>query len=135
MSEHYTYDWIGRELVSGWGRNVEDLSSYIEELRLEDRSMCLLAAILRELIRQREDLHATSEGMITAIRFGAGDTYIPSMSALSSRARKVISWSGAQFLSELTAERLEGIRNCGAITLAEILEWKGGLTPSKESVD
>ena len=55
------------------------------------------------------------------------------VTGLSVRARKTLLRMGDVMLSELTAERLDDVRNCGEITTDELLAWARSLMTTQEA--
>jgi hypothetical protein len=134
---HRTFSEIGDHLANGWGRDDGgNLDKYIQGLRGDETSNCLLAAIVNELRSVRrafyavsgskpEVCNAVSDGMYQWLRCLSGDVSISAInkSGLSTRARRALLMAKIATISEVTEERLSGVRNCGALTIRELVDW------------
>jgi len=145
------YRNLGNTIANDWGMtNVENTSELIQNFTHAERANCLLAAAVSELKALNQELleanrketrvyrnlieaaakkpvvrDVVADGMLRWLSGGGGLQLISSMDSswLSLRSRNVLRSSGFTKRSEITAERLKGIKNCGTTTINELLEW------------
>jgi DNA-directed RNA polymerase alpha subunit len=141
---HHLLTAIGSALSSGWGIESEsDQGNLIKSMSETKQLMCVMTAVVQELRQLQEQIRIQlenkpvvdesdpSDGMLEAFHFAtAGRMLSENLNeyGLSVRARKVLRRSGLKFISEITAERLAEVRQCGATTCAELLEFKARLS-------
>ena len=132
---HRTYKEIGSELSNGWGfDDGGGLHSKIQSLSVDQRVICLIAAVVDELRLIRNAMPTSenvleagepSDGMMQAIRIMSGDIEVrPFLMGLSVRARKALNRQSIVYVSEITLERFTGQRNCGEATINELMRFK-----------
>lgn len=137
-----TFGEMGWKIADSWGvDDGGDIEAKIERLSDDQIAHCLLAAAVYDLRAMRRDVarlrrivedqrvaddhHPVADGMLDALRVSVGDVPIAQVDqgTLSSRARNSLLVSGVTMLSEVTAERLLGVRNCGLVTVDELVAW------------
>lgn len=145
---HRTFAEIGDAIArNGWGRDDGgNFGGTIQVLKADERSVCLLAAAVIEIGRLSEEIRTMRHACFSrparngeAREFGSnvadatlawlakssGDVPVDDMDtdSLSVRARGVLLRSGIRVRSQITPEALAGVRNCGEVTMQELVEW------------
>lgn len=154
-----SYSRIGKRIVNSWGWNSDcSDDERIRNMSHNDQMTCLLAAIvdtlddntslldridtkLRRPKEQKEKENCpVSMGVKEWASRHTGQIRIRDtryMVELSSRARATINRllrsDDCTYVSDLTQQRLEETRGCGAKTTEEILKWAAGLKNPDET--
>ena len=137
---------IGKRICDEFGQDTRGaINREISKMSNERLAVCLLAAVVDELIELRKDVrttctppkktatiesHPVSDGMIQSIRSAIGDCCIlqafdetREFNRLSVRSRRLLMASKLRYVSEITRENLIYISGCGKKTMNEILAW------------
>lgn len=132
---HETFSDIGIELVKeGWGTgkgtaNINELIRNMSDSRL---TVCLLAAAVKQLAEANNQLRSMKsilKEQSMALARASGDTPIHEldMSTLSVRAKNILFSSGLKLRSEITPTNLKKVRQCGPVTISELMKWVDSL--------
>ena len=153
---HRTFRELGNYLADEWGYDDGgELETQIKTMPSERRMYCLLAAVvgqLRDMHREISNLRysmnrlpeppqeaeprdVVADGMLKWMCVSMGDKLVSEMddSQLSPRARKALRRANVLMLSQITAERFEGIKYCGQVTINEIVEWAKTIEVNRRS--
>ena len=143
--------YLGNELADyGFEHNGVSVIRQIQQLKDTEGIMCLLSALIVEVRlvneaidkarkresrrrQKREDGHPISDGIMRVISDRRGGMRVPedlSASMLSRRARTALRRSGIEYLSDITLKRMKQVRNCGAVTANELVNWAHRLEES-----
>lgn len=141
----HEYSKLGKNMSSSWGfsRENEPVNDVIKSLTESQKLICLMAAVVEEVKSLRSAIRelkppkelkddSPSSGMLEALRVAMGDVDIRkamSSEKLSVRARRAIYRLEIKHVSEITRERLAGIRQCGEKTICELLDFRSKFMP------
>lgn len=139
---------MGHRIATSWGTDSKaSIDEAIKDMPDDKMLLCLAASAVAELrgvlssinelnmdlkreIRslknpRSDECHAVANGLLLCLKVGRPDVAIADMdkSKLGIRARKALIRSGIKMRSEVTRESLEGVKNCGGITIAELIKW------------
>lgn len=144
-----TYCETGEYLANGWGRG--DAGDWDAQMENSEKTVCLLAAVLKELQHIRTVLlyvkpddppsisgrviNGPAHGRFRALQITLGRVRIDELDStpLDGRVWHVIRRSGLVWLDEITPERLKSVKGCGPKAIATLMAWKSEWLSKKTS--
>lgn len=141
--EFHTFSQTGEKISEIWGKDDGgDWVASITAMKKEEMTVCLLAAVLRELQRIRSTLwdvkpddsppvsdrlfHGPAHGRFMALQTALGHVRINELDSmrLDFRIRHILRRSGLTWLDEITPERLKSVKGCGSVSIRKLMAWK-----------